>query len=150
MVVTQLLNNEQKGGFTHKVILTSADLTETTANTAQVIELITVELGSRVAECSHYLKTDFEDASDAAFNATPITVGDGTDPNRFLTSQELNTNGTEIQAFSELNSLDTLPYTYLAADTIDVTFGSMAAKSLSDIDTGEVWLYLNVVHMGQV
>ncbi|RLA51427.1 MAG: hypothetical protein DRQ98_11525 [Gammaproteobacteria bacterium] len=149
MVVTQLLNNEQKGGFTHKVVLTHADLTETTANTAQTIEILTVELGSRVSEASYILKTDFEDASDVNLNATVLEVGDDTDPNRYIVSKELNTNGTEIQAWSTANDVNTVPYTYLTADTIDAVIGSMAAKSLSDIDTGEVWIYLNVVHLGR-
>jgi len=149
MIVTQLLNNEQKGGFTHKVVLTHEDLTETTDNTAQTIEMVSVEIGSRVAEASYILKTDFEDASDVNLNATTLEVGDAADPNRFIVSKELNGNGTEIQAWSTANDVNTVPYTYLADDTIDAKIGSMAAKALNDIDTGEIWIYLNVVHMGR-
>ena len=150
MATVQVLNNnEQRGGFTHKAVLTYADLTETTVDTAQTIELVTVELGSRVAEVSYLLDTDFTDASDAAFNSTAITIGDGSSTNRFVVSKELNGNGTEIQAWSTANDVNSVPYTYLAADTVDIVFNSMSGKALNDLDAGQITIFFNIVHMGQ-
>lgn len=145
---SKFLMNEQVGGFTHKTVITHADLTETTAATAQTIAGPVVAVGSIVQAVATYLKTDFKDASDAAFNSTAITVGDGTDADRFITSQELNTNGTEVDAKIELHSTNTLPYAYTAADTVDVVFNAMTGKSLSNIDTGELWVFYNIVNLG--
>jgi len=132
---------ERRHRATHRVILTHADLTEATANTAQTIALLTVTAGTVLHSCFTRLVTAFADASDAAFNATAITIGDGGDVDRAITSQELNVNGTEVLFKANAN---TLPYAYLAGDTIDIVVGSMSAKSLVDIDTGELQIYLAV------
>ena len=145
MKVTKLLNNERAGGFTYHVKLTHADLTETAANTAQVIELITVKQGSIVSQVGFNLTTPFEDASDANLNSTTITIGDAGSAARFSASKELNVNGSEVLAWADAYGTSTMPYVYLAADTIDATIGSMAAKSLSNIDTGEIDILFNVV-----
>ena len=149
MIVEKLLNNAQRGGFTHKVVLTHADLTETTANTAQTIELITTKLGTLVTNCAMYKPTDFQDASDANLNTTTIQIGDGGSTARYLASTELNVNGTEVDAFVDANSVDTIPYVYTSANTIDATIGSMAAKSISNVDAGEVWIWLNIVELSE-
>ena len=39
---------------------------------------------------------------------------------------------------------NTAPHAYTVANTVDAVFGSMAAKSLSDIDAGEVHVFLGV------
>ena len=115
-------------------------LTEATANTAQVLNLFDVRDGHLVEYKGGYLKTPFEDASDAAFNSNTITLGDGGDADRFLVSTQLNVNGTEI-----LYPLPALgAYAYTATDTVDATIGSMTAKSLSEIDTGVILLGFRV------
>lgn len=134
------------GGATHKVIVTHADLTEATANTAQVLSPITVALGDMVKLVGVRLITDFQDASDAAFNTTAITSGDGGDAARFLASMELNTNGTEVDAKAGVDTL----YAYTAADTVDITVNSMTGKSLVNIDQGEVHLYYRVVALSGI
>lgn len=148
MVVNKLLNNERAGGFTYHVKITAADLTETTANTAQTIELITVEQGSVVQQVAYNLTVPFQDASDANLNTTTIIVGDAGSTSRFVASKELNVNGSEVLAWTTANDVNTLPFVYLEADTIDAVFGSMAAKSLSDVDTGEIDILLSVVNIG--
>ena len=148
-VVTQLLNNEQKAGATYKVVIKAADLTETTTDTAQTLELITVEKGSLVTQAAWVLKTGFTDASDTAHNSTTLTLGDGSSVARYSTSKELNTNGTEILAWADSNAVNTAPYAYLAADTIDAVFTCMSGKNLNDLDGGEIWIYFNILHMGR-
>ncbi len=128
-------------GATHIAELTHADLTETGANTAQTIALVTVADKMSV-ECTHMvLVTAFQDASDAAFNTTAITVGDGNDVDELLTSTELNVNGTEVNQ----KTGTAVTHDYAAADTVDVVFNSMSPKALNDIDTGKVHIYLRVL-----
>lgn len=128
-------------GYTHKVILTSADLTESTTNTAQTIELLDVAAGDVVHTAAVRLVTAMADASDSAYNTTTLVVGDGASSNRYVTSQELNVNGTEVLFKAATN---TAPHAYTAADTVDAVFGSMTDKALADIDTGEVHVFLGV------
>ena len=128
-------------GYTHKVIITHEDLTTATANTAQTIELLSVAAGDVVNTAAVKVVTAFSDASDTAYNTTTLIVGDDGTTNRFVTSQELNVNGTEVLYKAATN---TAPHAYTAANTVDAVFGSMAAKSLSDIDAGEVHVFLGV------
>lgn len=146
MTILPLSTTEKAAtGATHLVIWGHADLTETTANTAQLLQ-IPVVAGTLVKVIGNKLVTPFEDASDAAFNSTAITIGDGGSANRLLTSTELNVNGTEIDfkpgALAE-------GYFFNVADTIDITVNSMTAKSLSNIDAGEDHVYLSIVDFSQ-
>lgn len=126
-------------GATHLAIITYADLTETTADTAQNVALFTTP----ASYCSVELKksvlvTPFKDASDAAFNTNALIVGDSGDTDRLLASQELNANGTEV-----LKKIGTgTKMVYTSATVINANIAAMAAKSLSNVDTGEVHLYL--------
>ncbi len=145
MRVLKLTENEASvSGFTHIIKVEASDLTETAANTAQTIEVAPTVVGSAVSHCAMRLITPFEDASDGAFNTTLLEVGDGVDPNRFLTATQLNVNGTEVLAKITANSVATLPFAYEIVDTVDLVFGSQSAKSLVDIDVGEVWIYIHL------
>lgn len=122
-------------------VITHEDLTETTANTAQVIELMTKGAGKSVELVKSQVITPFQDASDAAFNTTPLTVGDAGDADRLLTSQEVNVNGTEVLVKKGTGTV----YEPSSDTAINLTVGSMSGKSLSNIDTGEVHLYFNIL-----
>ena len=143
------LSSEERfqGGFTHRAVLTYADLTETAANTAQTIAIYSAAVGQAVAKAATRLVTEFEDASDTAFNTTTLIVGDDGSTNRFIASQELNANGTVVTYKGNAN---TTPYVYVTANTVDAVFGSMAAKALNDIDTGEVHILLEVIDLTKV
>lgn len=82
--------------YNAQVVVRAEDLTEETANTAQVLNLLNVKAGQAVRLVKAVLVTPLKDASDAAFNTTAVTVGDGSDADRFLASMELNENGTEV------------------------------------------------------
>lgn len=127
-------------GATHQVRITHEDLTQTAANTAQTFT-IPVAARTLAAVVVTNLVVPFKDASDAAFNSNALIIGDGGDTDRLLTSQQLNENGTEILAQAGVLA----GYAYNVADTIDITIASMAEKSLSDIDTGELVVYLKLV-----
>ena len=120
-----------------KFVITSDDLTETTANTAQAIDLMAVAAGTVVRSAGFYLPTPLQDSSDAAFNSSTLSLGDGGSATALLTAQETNENGTEIVCANSNTGK-----AYAAAATLKATFGSMSAKSLSDIDTGEVWVFV--------
>jgi hypothetical protein len=100
------LPNETKAatGFTHKAIVTHVDLTETTADTDQTIALLSVVAGDVVQKAAFQLVTAFKDASDAAFNDTNVSVGDGGDTDRFIASTEVNENGTEVLFAANVNT----------------------------------------------
>jgi hypothetical protein len=140
------LPNETKAatGFTHKAIVTHVDLTETTADTDQTIALLSVVAGDVVQKAAFQLVTAFKDASDAAFNDTQVQVGDGNDTDEYIAATQVNENGTEVLFAANVN---TVPFAYTAADTVDLLVESMTAKSLSNIDAGEIHIYLAVTKL---
>jgi len=143
MQVYKLNSNEQAAtGFTHRVRLTHADLTEATANTAQTIAIFTVAARDYVQDVAFNLVEAFENSADTAYNTTTLIVGDGGDTARYIASAELNDNGSEILAGPGVNAK--CRYAYVTADTIDAIFGSMAAKSLSSLDTGKLDIFLKI------
>jgi hypothetical protein len=140
------LPNETKAatGFTHKAIVTHVDLTESTADTDQTIALLSVVAGDVVQKAAFQLVTAFSDASDAAFNDTQVQVGDGNDTDEYIAATQVNENGTEVLFAANVN---TVPYAYTAADTVDLLVESMTAKSLSNLDAGEIHIYLAVTKL---
>jgi hypothetical protein len=134
-------------GFTHKAIVTHEDLTVSTADADQTIALLSVAAGDVVEKAAYKLVTAFSDASDAAFNDTNVSVGDGGSTGRFIASSEVNLNGTEVLFAANAN---TTAYAYTAADTVDLLVESMAAKSLSDLDSGEIHVYLAVTKLSAI
>jgi hypothetical protein len=83
-------------GATHQVTIYHSDLTTATTNTAQTLTIFPVQAKTSVEVVGMVLVTAFEDTADAAHNSTALTVGDGTDPDLFLTSTELNDNGSKV------------------------------------------------------
>jgi hypothetical protein len=134
-------------GFTHKAIVTHADLTLTTADADQTIALLSVAAGDVVEKAAYKLVTAFSDASDAAFNDTKVQVGDGTDTDEYIAATQVNVNGTEVLYAANVN---TVPFAYTAADTVDLLVESMTAKSLSDLDAGEIHIYLAVTKLSSL
>jgi hypothetical protein len=140
-------NTKAATGFTHQVVVTHTDLTESTVDTDQTIALLSVVAGDVVEKAAFKLVTAFEDASDAAFNDTNVSVGDGGDTDRFIASTEVNENGTEVDFAANAN---TTAYAYTAADTVDLLVESMNAKSLSNLDAGEIHIYLAVTKLSAI
>jgi hypothetical protein len=134
-------------GFTHKAIVTHEDLTESTADTDQTIALLSVVAGDVVEKAAYKLVTAFADASDSAFNDTKVQVGDGTDTDEYIAATQVNVNGTEVLFAANVN---TVPFAYTAADTVDLLVESMTAKSLSNIDAGEIHIYLAVTKLSSL
>lgn len=151
MTVTPLTIEGQP--FTHVAVIKAADLTETTAATAQTIDLATnLPAGSTIEAYGGALKlvTPFKDASDAAFNSTAVTIGTSVDTgvNNLLTSTELNENGTEVDYARFVN---TAPVTLTVATTdLQIVFNAMSGKALNDIDTGEVHVFFALTELNKL
>lgn len=136
-----LLPEQNFGGFTHLVKIDHTDLTQASTATAQTIEAIAVKRGDVVHRVASRLITPFQDTGDAANNTTAIEVGDGGDTDRFLTSTELNVNGTEIFTKGGTGTQQG----YNSADTIDVLFlAPTTGKTLLALNAGEVHIYLEI------
>lgn len=131
-------NTRVATGATHAVRITHEDLTETTANTAQVLQVAVAD-GEVFEYKGTILEIPFEDSSDAAFNTNVLIVGlTGGDTDLFQASQELNANGTTIDYATGAVAQGPSGYAFNTADTVDFNIAAMAAKSLSDIDTGSL------------
>jgi hypothetical protein len=134
-------------GFTHKVVVTHSDITESTADTDQTIAILSVAAGDIVEKAAYKLVTAFSDASDSALNDTKVQVGDGGDTDRYIAATQVNVNGTEVLY---ANNANTTSYAYTAADTVDLLVESMTAKSLSELDAGEIHIYLAVTKLSSL
>ena len=126
-------------GYTHKAIVTHDDLTETTANTAQSITLLTLAAGDVVHSGAYKLVTPFQDTADAAFNTTAVTTNAA--GSALISATETNVNGTEV--FYKAHTA-TAPLTATSASTVAASFASMSAKSLSALNAGEVHFFFSV------
>ena len=140
-------NTKAATGYTHKVVVTHSDITESAADTDQTIALLSVAAGDVVEKAAYKLVTAFSDASDAALNDTKVQVGDGGDTDRFIAATQVNVNGTEVLFAANAN---TTAYAYTAADTVDLLVESMTAKSLSELDAGEIHIYLAVTKLSSL
>ena len=134
-------------GFTHKSVVTHTDLTESDADTDQTIALLSVVAGDVVQKAAYKLVTAFSDASDAALNDTQVQVGDGNDTDEYIAATQVNENGTKVLFAANVN---TVPFAYTAADTVDLLVESMTAKSLSNLDAGEIHIYLAVTKLSSL
>lgn len=138
MKIYSLVLEEQAaaGGANVRVEVTHADLTEATANTAQTLALLTVDAKMAVRLVKAVLVTPFKDASDAAFNTTPITVGDGSDVDRLLASMEMNVNGSEVL-------LKPGPVTAASAPAAPAAVTAVVATAAAATDDTTVWALAN-------
>lgn len=147
MVISRLSYSDQViHGATHKIVVKAADiaaLATDTASLALVPTSGTVPIGTTVGDCKIKVTAAW-DFSDASINSMLVEVGDGTDPNRFIGQVQVAEDGTEVD-YTVANA-NSQPYTYLAADTIDltVTVAGGANPTLAECTTGEMEIYLSV------
>ena len=92
-----------------------------------------------------YLRRAFENTADAAFNSDTISVGDDAGVATHLAAQEANINGTEI-IYATGNTV----VLYTAASNLKVTVNSMAAKSLSNLNRGELLLLFGFSRLKEI
>jgi hypothetical protein len=142
MQIIPLSNNEAVLGFTHKIVLTFADLTQSGAGTAQTINMLAVANKQVVTRVATRLDTAFQNTGDAAFNSTAITIGDSGSANRFIASQELNANGSSVsaKAGATINA-------YTAADNVAIVFTPTGGKSLNALNAGQLTVLVHLADM---
>ena len=130
------------GGFTHQVVITHADLTEATANTAQTLTGPTLPAGTTIPQVARRLKTAFKDAADAAFNTTTMSIGTAAGGATAVgAAVETNENGTEV-----ITSFVDTPVGPLAAETaLTFVFSAMAGKNLAALTAGEIHILLQII-----
>lgn len=133
-------------GFTHRLDFSYRDIPTGIANNTSKVwaagYLPAVVAGDIVVKTELHLTTAFADASDTAFNSDTISLGDATTATRFINASEANVNGTEV--------LNVIPgansnVIYTAAGQLQLTLNSMAAKSLSDLDTGQGYILMAII-----
>lgn len=139
--------NESPRGYNYRFVIDHTDLTESADNTAQNVTLITLPAYSAVLRSATYLKTPFQKTGTAAYNTNVLIVGDAGDTDRFITSQELNVNGTEVLAKVHPS---TVPHVYTTATAVVANVASMASYDLAELDAGEVHIYLEVAQLDNV
>jgi|SRR5262245_12184120 len=133
MLVRPLTTNEkaEMPGYTHIAIVTADDLTQATAAAAQVINLCGLKKGDMIQRAIGDPVVPFQATGDAAFNSDTVSLGDTGSATRHLAATEANANGTFLKVAGNTAFL------YTAADTLQLTVNSMAAKSLVNINRGE-------------
>lgn len=140
--------NESPRGFNYRFVITHEDLTESTDNTAQNVTLVTLPAYSVVKSAATFLKTPFEKVGTTAYNSNALIVGDAGDTARFIASQQLNVNGTEVLA--KANTADKTPHAYATATAVVANFASMASYDLAELDKGEVHIFLEVAQLDAI
>jgi hypothetical protein len=137
MIFRSLSTNEraEAPGYTHICELTADDLTQVTVAAAQTITVAPFSAGDQMMRVFWYLKRPFENTADAAFNTTTVSVGDTAAVTTHLVAAEANINGTEI-----IYRTGNTTVLYTTADILTVTFNSMAAKALVNINRGDLIL----------
>jgi hypothetical protein len=115
--------HESPRGFNYRFVIDHTDLTTSADNTAQDITLITLPAYSVVKSAATYLKTPFQKTGTAAYNNNVLIVGDAGNDDRFIASQQINVNGTEVLAQAQAS---TTPHAYEAATAVVANFASMA------------------------
>jgi len=148
------LTNEEKAatGFTHRIDFSYQDIPPGIANnTSQVFAAAGSPAGwvgcpafkasDILRRVELHLTTPFENTADANFNATTLSLGDASSATRFISASETNKNGTEV--------IDVMPgasanFINTAAAQLQITLNSMAAKSISNLNKGQLYILLDV------
>ena len=92
----------------------------TSVTAADVLQMIPVQTGTTV------LDVKVSGTNDGGAIVCGLSVGDGNDPNRFITVSSASAAVPVIGINSAAGGLD---YTYTADDTIDITFDSVSVGS---------------------
>jgi len=124
-------------GFTHRIKLTHADLTDTTDTSVLTLALLSLKIGQIVRECCVDVVTAF---SGGDCTAVGLEVGDDGDPNRYLVSLDIM--GTTYQKLQPVGTT-TSPFVYTAANTVDAVI-TPSTGDLDSLTAGEAYIYLKV------
>ena len=138
-------------GFTHRLDMSYTDIPPGLAAAAAYVWNVPpmpgVKASDIVKSVEMHVTTKFQNTADAAFNSDTVSLGDATLATRFLSAVEVNFNGTAV--------VDTIPgaapnYVYTAAAQIQLTMNSMAAKTLSSLNKGALYILFNILRAAGV
>ncbi len=141
MKFTPLLSEEAaKQDYTHRLDFSYKDIPAGIANnTSTTWNVTTLPAATIFYGAKALLDVAFEDLSDSAFNDDTFSLGDDGSATRFFSGVQINRNGTEVY-----DSLNVTPYQYASAGTLILTLNSMTAKSLSNLDKGQMSIFLKI------
>ena len=142
----KLTINENPQGFTDELTITFEDFSVANAGTladdATKTFTYVIPAGSLVTKASAKLVTAFDDSGGG--DELNVEVGDGDDPNGYITSANLHTDQTEITYVANNGALldNENGKVYTAADTIDIKFSPDVSTgtdySLNELTAGEI------------
>ena len=121
----------QANGATHMVLLSKSDFTDTNVNTAQSFTNFTAGAKKGVELVAMVLETAYDTGNTNFTGSVLLTVGDADDADRFLTSTELASDGTEVFLKFGRHEVQapTLTITYTNVVVSDVT--NVAVKGVT-------------------
>jgi hypothetical protein len=134
-------------GFTHKVVLTFADINLLTSATAASVyptfnTATTFAAGLYVRDAASRVVTAFT-SSGGAITSLTFSIGDGNSGTAYINAQDLKTTGFT----AGFNA--TKPAIYSAADTLDVT-ATISGQTMASLNAGEVHLYLALTDLSRL
>ncbi len=139
------LESQAAAGGNYEVLVTHEDLTDAVASEAQTLTVpIKAKMSARCVRS--ILDVPFENSASAGNDDLTVTVGDGGSAGRFLTSTQINKNGTEVPLKSGVD----IEYPYTADDTIDITFTPKTGATLASLNAGQIRFILDIQDARQV
>lgn len=139
---------ERANGFSHKAVITYADLNDT-AGLTKTLDLVTdLVTGHFVRDAAFYLRTPFDGGATSALSLDvgyDLAAGSD-DPDAFLDAYEIHADATEILAGDANGAVfATLRTGHAFKENAKITaLFTATGGNLSLLTTGEVWIYLNV------
>jgi hypothetical protein len=141
-ILTLPAETREQLGYTHKIVIDYTDLTALTSGSAYSIfpkwnNAATFPIGTQVADVAANVATAFTFAA----GTLVFKVGDGGDSARFIAAS------TDLKTAGYVDGVITKrPYTYIAADTIDITI-TCGAGTPATIAAGSLEVYLRIREM---
>ncbi len=129
---------------THVIELNDEDLTETLISAAQT-NLIAIAANSVVKVKRLSLVQVFNENDSVLTESCLVEFGDQLDPNRYITSTEVNSDGTEV--FVKAPAVATF-VAYTEATNLQVTTTPIAASAVVSNVQGRVRIYLDLFTHG--
>jgi hypothetical protein len=147
MQTFELPNNTKTGyGYTHKVVITAADLTS--ATNTQTLSLFPVKPGTIIKDAAHKLVTEFV-SSDATLVSNAYSLGNTASATSIMSSTEVL--GEHASTIAHKASTATAPVAITAAaQSIVAAFTATSDKALNTSTAGEIHLYLNVADTTEI
>lgn len=150
-------NEAAFGGFTHKIVLPYTVFTGEAAatDTSELVQTISVAAGTVVLDVATKVTTAFVNSEGST--VLSVTIGDDGSAARLLAAQVVGgAAGASAAGYAAYkvtaHAVDTIPYAYTAADTIDVTLSCASGSNnyIATTTAGEIEVFLNLCNLGSL